>query len=214
MFITFEGIEGSGKSLQVSRAEAYLKDKGIPTLVTREPGGTEFGKSLRRILLDTGGPPREPLCELLLYLADRRQHLTQVIEPAIKRGITVLCDRYHDATRAYQGAARGVPRQTIDSLTKLLAIRDPDATILLDLEPEVGLERARMRNHLASSAREEGRFEAEDLTFHTSVRLGYLDLAQQFSQRFRVVPAGGTPDEVFSRIAPLLDQWLIVGNRP
>jgi dTMP kinase len=192
MFITFEGIEGSGKSLQVSRAEAYLKDKGIPSLVTREPGGTEFGKSLRRILLETGGPPREPLCELLLYLGDR----------------------YQDATRAYQGAARGVPRQTIDSLTRLLAIRDPDATILLDLEPEAGLERARMRNHLASSAREEGRFEAEDLAFHTSVRLGYLDLAKQFSQRFQVVPAGGTPDEVFSRIAPLLRQWLPIGNHP
>lgn len=213
MFITFEGIEGSGKSLQVSRAEAYLKSKGISSLVTREPGGTEFGKSLRRILLESGGPPREPLCELLLYLADRRQHLTEVIEPALGRGITVLCDRYHDATRAYQGAARGVPRQTIDSLTGLIGIRDPDATILLDLEPGVGLERARTRNHRASSTRAEGRFEAEDLAFHTRVRLGYLDLAKQFSHRFQVVPAGGAPDEVFSRIEPLLQQWLLIGNR-
>jgi dTMP kinase len=214
MFITFEGIEGSGKSLQVSRAEAYLKEERIPCLVTREPGGTEFGKSLRRILLETEGPPREPICELLLYLADRRQHLTQVIEPALRQGITVLCDRYHDATRAYQGAARGVPGRTIDSLARLLDIRDPDATILLDLEPEIGLERARRRNHLAATACAEGRFEAESLAFHAGVRTGYLDLARQFPQRFHIVPASGTPDEVFSRIEPLLHRWLLQGNCP
>ena len=118
MFITFEGVEGSGKSVQIQRAEAYLRSKGVPCLLTREPGGTGFGLAVRRILLDEDGPARAPLSELLLYLADRYQHLREVIEPAVRKGLVVLCDRYHDATRAYQGGARGVPVEVIDSLDR------------------------------------------------------------------------------------------------
>ncbi len=207
MFVTFEGIEGSGKSLQISRTEACLRQRGVGCLVTREPGGTGFGRAIRRVLLETGGPRREPMGELLLYLADRFQHLHEVIEPALRRGTLVISDRYHDATRAYQGAARGVQLETIDALARLLNIREPDETILLDLDPEVGLERARLRNELDPAAGAEGRFEREDLSFHSEVRKAYLDLAARSPGRIKVVSALGSPDEVFARILPLIERW-------
>jgi dTMP kinase len=207
MFITFEGIEGSGKSVQVDHATNYLKRRGRPYVVTREPGGTEFGLALRHVLLRSQGAPREPLSELLLYLADRYQDLKEVIEPAEQRGMIVISDRYHDATRAYQGAARGIPPATIDSLARVLGIPEPDGTILLDLDPEIALNRARQRNAANPHAGAEGRFEAEDLSFHRRVREGYLALAREYPQRIRVVAAHGSPDEVFARIAPILDEW-------
>lgn len=206
MFITFEGIEGSGKSLQIIRTQAYLQRKGVACLLTREPGGTDFGLALRKVLLGTDGCRREPWCEVLLYLADRYQHLKEVIEPALKRGLLVLSDRYQDATRAYQGAARGIPLTEIEKLTQLLGIIDPDMTVLLDLEPEEGLLRARMRNAASPMAAAEGRFEEEDLAFHRRVREAYLELAGRWPQRIHIVQASGTPDEVFLRIATLLDK--------
>jgi dTMP kinase len=208
MFITFEGIEGSGKSLQIIRTQAYLQQKGMTCLLTREPGGTDFGLALRKVLLGTDGCRREPWCELLLFLADRYQHLKEVIEPALKRGLLVLSDRYQDATRAYQSAARGIPSPEIEKLTQLLGIIEPDKTILLDLEPEEGLLRARMRNAANPTAAAEGRFEEEDLAFHRRVREAYLELAGRWPQRIHVVQASGRPDEVFSRIARLLDSWM------
>jgi dTMP kinase len=207
MFITFEGIEGSGKSIQIERAEAYLVGRGVPCLHTREPGGTAFGAAVRRVLLYAGGPPREPISELLLYLADRYQHLNEVILPALERGVTVLSDRYHDATRAYQGAARRIPESTIGSLAELLGILEPDKTILLDLAPEVGLARACLRNQASGSPEAEGRFEAEDLAFHRDVREAYLALARSAPGRICIVDASGTPDEVFARVEPLLASW-------
>jgi len=208
MLITFEGIEGSGKSLQIARALAYLQQKGVACILTREPGGTDFGLALREVLLGTNGCRREPWCELLLFLADRYQHLKEVIEPALKRGLVVLSDRYQDATRAYQAAARGIPGSEIEKLTQLLGIIEPDHTILLDLEPEEGLLRARTRNSASPSAAAEGRFEAEDLDFHRRVRDAYLELAGRSPRRIHVVQASGTPDEVFSRIARLFDRWI------
>jgi dTMP kinase len=207
MFITFEGIEGSGKSIQIGRVEEYLVARGMRCLHTREPGGTAFGADVRRVLLHTGGPPREPVSELLLYLADRYQHLRQLIEPALAQGITVLSDRYHDATRAYQGAARRIPEETIRSLAEILQIREPDKTILLDLAPEIGLARARLRNQAGGSAGAEGRFEAEDISFHRDVREAYLALARSAPARICVIDASGTPDEVCARIMMLLDTW-------
>jgi dTMP kinase len=214
MFITFEGIEGSGKSVQISRAEEYLVRRGVPCLRTREPGGTAFGAAVRQVLLHADGPPREPVSELLLYLADRYQHLRQVIEPALHRGITVLSDRYHDATRAYQGAARRVPAETIQSLAQLLKILEPDKTILLDLTPEIGLARARTRNQSVGSVGDEGRFEAEDISFHRDVREAYLALARSAPDRICVVDASGTPDEVFARIEPNLAAWFGLAASP
>jgi dTMP kinase len=207
MFISFEGIEGSGKSVQISQAEAYLKSKGVPCLATREPGGTDFGASVRRILLCSSVTRLEPMSELLLYLADRIQHLKQVIEPALERGVTVLSDRYHDATRAYQGAARGIPAEVIDELASVLGIREPDRTILIDLEPEIGLERALSRNRKSAASLDEGRFEAEELPFHRRVRESYLELACRFPERITVVSGAAAPQEVFGRIAPFFDHW-------
>lgn len=207
MFITFEGIEGSGKSLQIERAVSYLRGKGVRCLVTREPGGTDVGAIIRQILLQAEGPLREPMTELLLYLADRHQHLRQLIEPALREGITVICDRYHDATRAYQGAARGIPSAIIERLTEILGIREPDKTIFLDIEPIIGLQRARSRNDSAGSTIAEGRFEAEDLSFHQEVRRAYLELARRFPQRIHRIDASGSPDKIHSRIRALLDEW-------
>ena len=208
MFITFEGIEGSGKSLQILRAQACLMKRGVPIMLTREPGGTEFGLALRGVLLGTHGYRIDPWSELLLYLADRREHVKEVIEPGLKKGFVVLSDRYQDATRAYQGAARGIPGPEIERLSRLLEIIEPDKTILLDLDPEEGLSRARARNLASATARAEGRFEAEDIEFHRKVRAAYLQLAAQSPQRISVVPAAGTPDEVAARISRLMDEWV------
>jgi dTMP kinase len=202
-------VEGSGKSLQIGRSQAYLQEKGVACLVTREPGGTDFGIALRKVLLGTDGCRREPICELLLYLADRCQHLKEVIEPALQKGLVVLCDRYQDATRAYQGAARGISDSDIENLTRLLGIVEPDKTILLDLAPEEGLSRARQRNMNCPIAAAEGRFEAEALEFHKRVREAYLELARRFPQRICSITASGTPDEVFFRIQSLLDSWIL-----
>jgi dTMP kinase len=208
MFITFEGIEGSGKSLQIARAKEYLQRQGVGCLVTKEPGGTDFGLELRQVLLRADGCRRAPWSELLLYLADRYQHLKEVIEPALQCGQVVLSDRYQDATRAYQGAARGIPESEIETMAQLLGIIEPDKTILFDLEAEEGLARARMRNRADPSAAAEGRFEAEDIAFHKRVREAYLKLASRAPHRIHVIRASGTPDEVFSQIARLLDNWL------
>jgi dTMP kinase len=212
MFITFEGVEGSGKSLQVQNAYQYLTGKGVACLLTREPGGTEFGRALREVLLKSHGARREPVGELLLYLADRYQDLKELIEPAVRKGIVVISDRYHDATRAYQGAARGVPADVIDSLARILKIPEPDRTILLDLEPAVALTRARHRNVVTAS--DEGRFEAEDISFHARVRESYLALARRFPNRIEVISGEGSPAEVFGRISPMLDVWVPRGRSP
>jgi len=208
MFITFEGIEGAGKSLQIARTHEYLRKKGRRCLLTREPGGTAFGREVREVLLRPDGAARESWSELMLYLADRHQHLKEVIEPALARGETVLCDRYQDATRAYQGAARGIAPEAIEEISQLLGIIEPTKTILLDLDPEIGLWRARRRNSLDPAAAAEGRFEDETISFHTRVRQAYLELAQANPQRIYVIPATDTPEVIFERIAALLDQWL------
>jgi dTMP kinase len=207
VFVTFEGVEGSGKSLQIRRAAAQLERQGVSCLLTREPGGTAFGAAVRHVLLDRDGAARTPMSELLLYLSDRHQHLRETIEPALARGVIVLSDRYHDATRAYQGAARGVPAAALDELARVLAIPEPDFTILLDLDPELGLERARRRN-ADDRLESQGRFEAEAIEFHRAVRAAYLDLARRWPDRFRIVPAAGSPDEVFARIEPLIAEWI------
>lgn len=208
MFITFEGIEGSGKSLQIALAQQHLQKRGVACLVTREPGGTGFGAALRSVLLGMNGYRIEPWSELLLYLADRCQHLKEVVLPALERGLVVLSDRYQDATRAYQGAARGIPEDEIEKLNAILGIIEPDKTILLDLDAEQGLSRARARNEAAAAAAAEGRFEAEDLEFHRKVRKAYLELAARWPERISVVQASGTPDEIAGRIARLLDLWI------
>jgi len=207
-FVTFEGIEGCGKSTQIERVAAGLRDAGRDVVLTREPGGTERGRALRALLLAPHGTPWTPVAELLLYAADRAQHLVEVIEPALARGAVVLCDRYLDATLAYQGAARGLGVERVLAVHRDPPLdRRPDRTILLDLEPAVALARARARNRADGSESSEGRFEAEDLAFHARVREGYLALAAD-QPRFRVVPAAGDPSEVEARVRDALRDLL------
>ena len=208
-FITLEGIEGSGKSVQLHLLEEELKKRKVRFLITQQPGGTPFGKEVRQILLQREGAQREPTAELLLYLADRYQHLKEVIEPSLTQGLHVLCDRYHDATLAYQGHARGLGFPMVDQLAKILALRIPDLTLVLDLEVEVGLKRARARNQKENSETW-GRFEAEDLDFHRRVREGYQLLVQREPDRVLPVDASGTPEEVFKKLLGLLEERGII----
>ena len=208
-FITLEGIEGSGKSVQLHLLEEELKKRKVRFLITQQPGGTPFGKEVRQILLQREGAQREPTAELLLYLADRYQHLKEVIEPSLTQDLHVFCDRYHDATLAYQGHARGLGFPMVDQLAKILALRIPDLTLVLDLEVEVGLKRARARNQKENSETW-GRFEAEDLDFHRRVKEGYQLLVQREPDRVLPVDASGTPEEVFKKLLGLLEERRII----
>ena len=188
-FVTFEGIEGSGKTTHLEYLCRYLDERRFRYVVTREPGGTRFGGEIRAILLNPSGPPRGPVGELLLYLADRVQDLQEVIRPSLESGLHVLCDRYHDATRAYQGFARGIASRLIDRLAEELEILTPDLTVVFEVDVAEGLRRARARN--AHQDQEmQGRFEKEDHAFHERVLQGYRALAGGEPQRFHFIHTG------------------------
>ena len=198
MFITFEGPEGSGKSTQIQRLGALLEEKGVDCVVTKEPGGTPIADKIRAIVLDSASAALDPWAEVLLYSASRRQHTVEKIRPALARGSHVLCDRYIDATIAYQGYGRLI------DLGRLQLLNDwategltPDLTLLYDIDEATGLARAHRRN--AAMDVDEGRFEAEDLRFHRRVREGYLAMAVAEPKRFVVINGHGTIDEVFAR---------------
>ncbi|PYQ52634.1 MAG: dTMP kinase [Acidobacteria bacterium] len=202
MFITLEGIEGSGKSTQVRR----LAERIPNSLATKEPGGTPTADRIRAILLDTASTI-DPVAEVFLFAASRRQHVTEVIRPALEAGRVVLCDRFADATLAYQGFGR------LLDLDRLRWLNDwatgslyPDLTLIFDLPEEVGLSRARSRNSAAPV--DEGRFETEDLRFFRRVREGYLALAVAEPHRYAVVDASGTPDDVFEKTLDVLRRRL------
>ncbi len=209
LFLSFEGIEGSGKTSQVARLARRLTGAGHEVVATREPGGTPLGARLRSMLLEKEGAPIAPRVELLLYAADRAQHVSEVILPALRRGAVVLCDRYLDATVAYQGYGRGLGAGTVLALHREppLDLR-PHRTLLLDLDPAIGLARARARNAAAGTDAAEGRFEGEALAFHRAVRHGYLALAAAEPGRVRVVDAAGTEDEVEARVGAALRDLL------
>ncbi|MFV0421247.1 dTMP kinase [Oleidesulfovibrio sp.] len=201
MFITFEGIEGSGKSTAIKRLKDWLQEKGQGVTLTREPGGSRLGRTLRSILLDIGNNDLTGETELFLYLADRSQHVHQVIRPALDEGVGVISDRYADSTVVYQGYGRGLDPKILHQLNDV-AVRGlwPDLTLLFDLEPEIGLKRAMTRNLQDGTCASEGRFEAESLAFHTRVREGYLTWAAINRDRFRIIDAAATPDEVFEQV--------------
>jgi dTMP kinase len=182
LFVTFEGIEGSGKSTHLRLLAAALRAAGHGVVETREPGGTSLGRSLRDLLLRPSATPPEPLAELLLYCADRAQHAAEVIRPALAAGRVVLCDRFSDSTIAYQGYGRGLDLATVRALDAE-ARRDlePDLTFLLDCPPATGLARA----HARSGAGD--RFEQEALAFHEAVRGGFHALAAATPGRYRLV---------------------------
>lgn len=204
--VTFEGIEGSGKTTQLELLARDLEERGVALVRAREPGDTPLGREIRRVLLTQGGLKLSPVSEMLLYLADRCQHLKDVIEPALAAGKLVLCDRYQDATLAYQGAGRGIDLATIERIAALLEIRPPDLTILLDLPVEAGLERARQRNTSARTL--EGRFEEEEYSFHNRVRQCYLELARKYQSRFVVIDAAAPVVQVQRRVSEVILSFL------
>lgn len=201
-FITLEGIEGVGKTSAVECVVAWLRAQGREVTVTREPGGTELGERIRALVLEHNDIPIAPLAELLLMFAARAQHLEQRIRPALARGEAVVCDRFTDATYAYQGAGRGLPVSHIDSAARLVH-RDlmPTLTILLDAPPEVGLCRARAR----SAA---DRFETEQVQFFARVRQGYLERAAAEPARFAVIDARQNIASVHAEIRLRLSERL------
>jgi len=207
MFITLEGIEGSGKTSQVKKMAAFLEDGGHPYLLTREPGGTRIGRRIRQVLLDPDSNDLDPVAELLLYNADRVQHVHEVIRPALAAGKIVICDRYVDATRAYQGVARRLDVDLVETLHRLLVDNlKPDLTFLLDLPPEEGLRRAWEQIDSGARSDRETRFEKEALAFHTRVREGYLRLAAGEPERFVILDAAASLEEVWQQLSTTLEK--------
>lgn len=192
-FITFEGGEGTGKSTQLSLLSEYLRSLGINNIVTKEPGGTEIGQELRRLLVTGDKDKFDAVAEALLYYADRRIHLTNKIWPALNEGVWVLSDRFADSTLAYQyyGYDKRVDKELLDDLYKI-AVGDfaPDLTILLDMEPKIGLERS-FKKSLNMEVKET-RHESRGLAFHKNLRRGYLELAAREPKRFVVLDADKT----------------------
>ena len=207
MFITLEGIEGCGKSTQIQLIKEYLTSRGITVTRTLEPGGSALGTTLRTILLDPKNDDLTGITELFLYLADRSQHISSVIKPALDRGETVLCDRFADSTVVYQGYGRGLDPKLLYQLNEV-AVNSiwPDLTILLDLEPEIGLKRALTRNMQENTHATEGRFEAEDISFHTRIREGYLTWAALNRERFVIIDAAGSREKTFAAIRKALEE--------
>jgi dTMP kinase len=209
LFITLEGIEGAGKTSRLDNIVAFLNDRGIDCATTREPGGTQIGAQIRQILLNPGNRDLDANAELLLYVADRVQHIKTVIEPNLKVGRAVLCDRFWDATMAYQGYARGLDKELIRQLHRLVCgDLKPALTLLFDLEPEAGLRRAWRDIHSGGRTDRESRFEEEALAFHEKVRQGYLDLAREEPQRFKIIHAGEEPRRVIAEIEATLAAFL------
>jgi len=210
MFITFEGIEGSGKSTVMDRVEEHLAGQGYDVLRTREPGGSRLGRELRRILLDVQSSDLTGESELFLYLADRAQHVATVIRPALEAGRVVLCDRFADSTVVYQGYGRGLDPKLLHTLNDVaVAGLWPDLTLLFDLTPEEGLRRALTRNMREGLDQSEGRFEAESLKFHNKVREGYLTWAALYRKRFRLVDASQSLAAVVRDAIETMDQNFI-----
>ncbi len=187
-FITFEGGEGCGKTTQVALAKAFLVALGISHLVTAEPGGTVLGETIRRMILHEADLNLSSESELLLFSAARAQHVRQVIRPNLQAGRWVLCDRFCDATIAYQGYGRGLKLDLIYRLNRFASLDlEPDLTILFDIPVETGLNRARMKTASFTGHPEGDLIEGEDWDFHRRVRDGYLELAQREPERFRVI---------------------------
>ncbi len=202
LFITIEGPEGSGKTTVAKEITDYLQQQGYPVLYTREPGGVEIAEKIRDIILDVNHTTLDARCEALLYAASRRQHLVEKIEPALKEGKIIICDRFIDSSLAYQGYARGIGIEEVYSIN-LFAIHEqmPDLTILLDLDPQEGLKRIK-----ETRFKELNRLDLEALTFHQKVYDGYKILKQKYASRFSIVNANQTKQQVFHDVLNIILQ--------
>ena len=213
-FITFEGLDGTGKSTQLGKLATALRAAGVKVVETREPGGTPTGEKIRRVLLDSSTDGLSPLTEMALMFASRAQHIAEVIQPALEQGSIVLCDRFTDSTEAYQGSGRRLGSESVLSLHRVLCgDLQPDLTILLDSDAASSLGRARRRNQRASRRRrgghgDENRFEQETRTFFARVREGYLAIAAREPQRVVLVDASGTPSQTHSQIMQVVSRKL------
>ena len=209
-FISFEGVEGCGKTTQIKLAGEYLKKSPILFIITEEPGGTPIGRRIRKILLNKGAG--EEICketEMLLFSAARAQHVKDVIIPALKDGTLVLCDRFYDATIAYQGFGRGLDINFIRYLNAFSSSNvKPGLTLLFDLPVEVGLKRALDRIARMKEGSAEDRFERENLEFHSKVREGYLSLARQDHKRFRIIDASKDIESIHREVCVHISQFL------
>lgn len=206
-FITCEGGDGSGKTTQIKALENHLTTRGQSCRLTREPGGTSLGELIRQVLLEVGKQPIASPTELFLYLADRAQHVQEVILPAINGGKIVICDRYTDSTLAYQGYGRGIDLRLLRQLNDIAdgGVR-PDLTLLLDCPVELALSRTAQRQAQAGhQQRQEDRFEREKVEFHEKVRQGFLEMARAEPQRFRIIDASRGIAEVSSEITTIID---------
>lgn len=207
-FITFEGGEGTGKTTQIKLLADYLTAKGIDVVVTKEPGGTEIGQELRRMLCTGDKDKFDAVAEALLYYADRRIHLQQKILPALERGCWVISDRFADSTTAYQyyGYNKRVPRKTLEDLYEMTVGNFyPDLTVILDIAPEVGLARSLRRN--SNSSEQEIRFESRELEFHNNLRKGFLEIAET-APRYAVLNADTSVENLHAEIVRLIEERL------
>jgi len=213
-FITFEGLDGCGKSTQIEKLAGVLRKQGLSVVVTREPGGTATGEKIRRLLLDTATASLSPLAELAMMFASRAQHLAEVIQPALAEGSIVLCDRFTDSTEAYQGGGRKLGSQPVLVLHRVLCgDLQPELTILMDSDVAASVGRARRRNkaHAAANGRgknNENRFEQESRAFFGRVRSAYLAIAARETERVALVDARGTANETHAKIEEIVRRRL------
>jgi dTMP kinase len=216
-FITFEGLDGCGKSTQLERLATALGEENLAVVVTREPGGTATGEKIRQLLLDTSTSALAPLSELALMFASRAQHISEVILPALSQGRIVLCDRFTDSTEAYQGGGRKLGSEGVLALHRILCgDLQPDLTILMDSDVSASVERARRRNQARTSRTaesDENRFEQENRAFFARVRTSYLAIATREPQRVVVVDARGTPDATHQQIMTIVRRKLKLAAR-
>jgi len=214
-FITFEGLDGCGKSTQLEKLAGKLRSHGREVTATREPGGTAISERIRALLLDTRVLGLNPSAELALMFAARAQHLYEVILPALEAGHIVLCDRFIDSSEAYQGGGRKLGSQAVLDLDRVLCGNvKPDLTILLDCDVNISVERARRRNRERPGALDEGRFERENRAFFTRVHAAYHEIARREPERVAVVDARGTPDETHRTILAVVNNKLgLAGTR-
>jgi dTMP kinase len=220
-FITFEGLDGTGKSTQLRKLAAALRAAGHDVVETREPGGTATGEKIRRVLLDSATEGLSPMAEMSLMFASRAQHISEVIQPALDHGSIVLCDRFTDSTETYQGSGRKLGSEAVLELHRVLCGNlQPDLTILLDSDPATSVGRARRRNlrvsHLAAKAiakphADENRFEKQNRAFFARVHAGYMAIAAREPQRVVIVNASGTPAQTHKRIVGIVQGRLRLG---
>ncbi len=202
-FITFEGGEGAGKTTLIDQVYAHLQGQSLKVLKTRAPGGTKAGESIRELVLHHKGISLFSRAELLLFLADRAQHVDEVILPALQQGTIVLCDRFNDSTVAYQGGARGLDVATVKELCAFASHNlQPNLTLYLDLDPKLGLERV---NKLGSG---KDKIELEKLSFHEKIRRAFHTIAKEEPERFHLLDASLSPEEVFLKAMQVIQPYL------